>query len=48
MMASETIWITHVEKTWGEIIFLFYVEVKNIEYVNALKLFINTMFDIPR
>ncbi len=48
MMIAESVRIAHDEKTWGEIFFLFCDEVKDIEYVNAVRLLINTMIDVLR
>ena len=48
MMIAESVRIAHDEKTWGEIFFRFCDEVKDIEYVNAVKLLINTMIDVLR
>ncbi len=48
MMIAESVRLTHDEKTWGEIFFRFCDEVKDIEYVNAVKLLINTMIDVLR
>lgn len=48
MMIAESVRLTHDEKTWGEIFFRFCDEVKDIEYVNAVKLLINTMVDVLR
>ncbi|NLC25157.1 MAG: transposase [Fastidiosipila sp.] len=48
MMIAESVRLTHDEKTWGEVFFRFCDEVKDIEYVNAVKLLINTMIDVLR
>ena len=48
MMIAESVRLTHDEKTWGEIFFRFCDEVKDIEYINAVKLLINTMIDVLR
>ena len=48
MMIAESVRIEHDEKTWGEIFFRFCDEIKDIEYINAVKLLIDTMIDILR
>ncbi len=48
MMIAESVRLEHDDRTWGEIFFRFCDEVKDIEYVKAVKLLIDTMIDILR
>jgi hypothetical protein len=48
MMIAESVRLEHDERTWGELFFRFCDEVKDIEYVKAVKLLIDTMIDILR
>ena len=48
MMITESVRLEQDDKTWGEIFFRFCDEIKNIEYMEAVKLLINTMVDILR
>lgn len=48
MMIAESVRIGNDQKTWGEIFFRFCDEVKDIQYMQSVKLLIDTMIDILR
>lgn len=47
MMIAESVRIEHEEKTWDEIFFRFCDDIKDIEYINVVKLLIDILRQTP-